>query len=191
VGRPVAPGQSVPGGTEVAVVTNLEKRARLFAIRWHDSIGQVRKYTYEPYWKHPVAVAELVKTVPHTPEMVSAAFCHDVIEDTPCTEAELRAELGGAVGDLVMWLTDISKPSDGNREVRKRIDRAHTAAAPREAKTVKLADLIDNSRSIIALDPDFAKVYLREKRLLLDEALGDGDPLLWAMADDIVRKATS
>jgi (p)ppGpp synthase/HD superfamily hydrolase len=170
-------------------MSNLEKRARLFAIRWHDSIGQVRKYSGEPYWKHPEAVAALVQTVPHTPEMVAAAYMHDVIEDTPCTEAEMREAFGHGVTDLVMWLTDVSRPADGNREVRKQIDRAHTAAAPREAKTVKLADLIDNSRSIIARDPDFAKIYLREKRLLLDDALRDGDPILWARADQITRDA--
>jgi guanosine-3',5'-bis(diphosphate) 3'-pyrophosphohydrolase len=170
-------------------MSNLEKRARLFAIRWHNSIGQVRKYTNEPYCKHPEAVAALVRTVPHTSAMVAAAFCHDVLEDTPCTEAQLRAELGDAVADLVMWLTDISKPEDGNREIRKRIDREHTAAAPREAKTVKLADLIDNSRSIVKYDPDFARTFLTEMRLLLDEALAEGDPALWAMADEIVRNA--
>lgn len=168
-------------------MSNLEKRARLWAIRWHGD--QVRKYTGEPYWRHPEAVAALVKTVPHTPEMVAAAYMHDVIEDTPCTEAEMRAEFGDAVTDLVMWLTDVSKPTDGNREARKAIDRAHSTAAPREAKTVKLADLIDNSRSIIARDPDFAVTYLREKRLLLDEALRDGDSTLWQMADEITRSA--
>lgn len=168
-------------------MSNLEKRARLFAIRWHDSIGQVRKYSGEPYWKHPEAVAALVQTVPHTSEMIAAAMLHDVIEDTPCTEIDVRFEFGDAVADLVMWLTDVSKPSDGNRETRKAIDRAHTAAAPREAKTIKLADLIDNSRSIVERDKDFAKIYLREKRLLLDYALKDGDPYLWAMADEIVR----
>lgn len=54
---------------------------------------------------------------------------------------------------------------------------------------MKLADLIDNSRSILARDPDFAKVYIHEKRLLLDEALRDGDPTLWAQADQITRDA--
>jgi (p)ppGpp synthase/HD superfamily hydrolase len=169
-------------------MSNLEKRARLWAIRWHGD--QVRKYTGEPYWHHPEAVAALVKTVPHTPEMIAAAYMHDVIEDTPCTETEMRQEFGDAVTDLVMWLTDASKPTDGNRKARKVIDRAHTAAAPPEAKTVKLADLIDNSKSILTRDPDFARVYLREKRLLLDEALKEGDSTLWRMADEITRQAS-
>jgi guanosine-3',5'-bis(diphosphate) 3'-pyrophosphohydrolase len=170
-------------------MSNLEKRARLWAIRWHDSIGQVRKYTGEPYWKHPEAVAALVQTVPHTSEMIAAAYMHDVVEDTPCTLEAIAQEFGNDVATLVGWLTDVSRPADGNREMRKRIDREHTTAAPREAKTIKLADLIDNSRSIIARDPDFARVYLKEKRLLLDFALADGDPTLWAIADEIIRRA--
>lgn len=166
---------------------NLEKCARIWAIRWHGD--QIRKYTGEPYWHHPQAVAALVKTVAHSPEMVAAAYMHDVLEDTACTEAEMRGEFGDGVTDLVMRLTDASRPTDGNRAVRKAIDRAHTKASPTEAKTVKLADLIDNSRSILKYDPDFARVYLREKRALLDDALLNGNQTLWQQADAIVRAA--
>jgi (p)ppGpp synthase/HD superfamily hydrolase len=170
-------------------MSNLEKRAKIFAMRAHDSIGQVRKYSGEPYWHHPVAVAELVKSVPHTSEMVAAALLHDTVEDVPDITSEMiYDEFGPIVGQYVGWLTDVSTPGDGNREVRKRIDRQHTKDAPREVKTVKLADLIDNSKSILARDPDFAKVYLGEKRLLLDDALRDGDATLWTMADRIVRE---
>jgi (p)ppGpp synthase/HD superfamily hydrolase len=166
-------------------MSNLEKRARIFAIKWHGT--QARKYTGEMYWKHPMAVAELVKSVPHTDEMIAAAWLHDVVEDTACTPEEIDLEFGNLVSSYVFWLTDVSRPEHGNRQARKTIDRAHTAAAPREAKTVKLADLIDNSKSIMQYDPDFAKIYLREKRLLLDEALKDGDASLWTMADEIVK----
>ena len=69
-------------------MSNLEKRAEIWAKRWH--AGQVRKYTGEPYWTHPIAVAHLVKSVPHTPEMVAAALMHDILEDTKATEAEMR-----------------------------------------------------------------------------------------------------
>jgi hypothetical protein len=54
---------------------------------------------------------------------------------------------------------------------------SHLAGASPRAKTIKLADLIDNSRSIVERDPDFAKVYLAEKRELL-AVLTDGDETL-------------
>lgn len=161
-----------------------EERAKLFATLAHD--GQARKYTGEPYITHPAAVVALVKTVPHTLEMVCAAWLHDVAEDCGVPLEQISSSFGPEVAGLVEQLTDVSKPSDGNRAKRKEIDLQHTAAASPEAKTIKLADLIDNSRSIIERDPEFAKVYLKEKRALLDYALMQGDCVLWLQADGIV-----
>lgn len=80
-------------------------------------------------------------------------------------------------------LTYVRQPSDGNRAARKAIDRAHTAQESAEVKTIKLANLIDNSHCIVARDPDFAKVYLAEKAALLEVlGEGEGDPTLFAMA---------
>jgi len=167
----------------------MEDRAKAFAARHHQAVGQTRKYTGEPYINHPAAVVELVRSVPHTAEMIAAAWLHDTVEDTNATLDEVRTEFGAAVAELVEMLTDVSQPGDGNRARRKAIDREHTAKASPHAKTVKLADLIDNSRSIIERDPEFAKVYLEEKRLLL-EVLKEGEPTLWAKANDIVTANT-
>lgn len=170
-------------------MNNIEQKAKTYAKWYHQ--GQYRKYTNNsiPYYLHPGAVARLVKTVPHTPEMVAAAWMHDLLEDTDATYEEIWNEFGQTVASYVMWLTDQAKPSDGNRAARKKINRDHIAKAPAEAKTVKLADLIDNSYDILAHDKDFAKVYIPEKRLLLDEALKEGDQTLWGKADSIVKEA--
>ena len=159
----------------------LETRALAFAKAAHESIDQRRKYTGEPYIVHPMAVAEIVRSVPHTPEMLAAAYLHDVVEDTPVTLEAVVAEFGPVVGELVDWLTDVSKPEDGNRQVRKATDRQHMARATAEAKAIKLADLIDNTVTIKARDPQFWQVYRREKLALL-EVLRDGDRTLWKKA---------
>ena len=161
------------------------ERARVFATAAHAAVGQKRKYTFEPYIVHPTEVASIVATVPHTNEMLAAAYLHDTEEDTCVTNEDIAREFGAEVAELVGWLTDVSKPEDGNRAVRKAIDREHTAQAPAEAQTVKLADLIANSRSIMAHDPAFAKTYLEEKRMLL-EVLTRGDATLMAQARQIV-----
>jgi guanosine-3',5'-bis(diphosphate) 3'-pyrophosphohydrolase len=161
------------------------ERARVFATAAHAAVKQVRKYTFEPYIVHPAEVASIVATVPHTDEMLAAAWLHDTIEDTGVTIVDITCEFGHDVASLVGWLTDISRPQDGNRAVRKAIDRDHTACAPAEAHTVKLADLIANSRSIMAHDPAFSRVYLEEKRMLL-EVLSRGDATLMAEARRIV-----
>jgi len=160
---------------------NIIDKARAFAIAAHSATGQVRKYTNDPYWTHPQEVASIVSSVPHTEEMIAAAWLHDVVEDTKVTIETIRLEFGDTIADLVSWLTDTSRPEDGNRAARKAIDRAHTAQSPAEAQTVKLADIIDNCQSISKYDPDFAKVYLREKRLLL-EVIDKGDSSLLEIA---------
>ena len=161
------------------------EKARVFATAAHASAAQLRKYTNEPYIVHPRDVARIVGTVPHSYEMLAAAWLHDVVEDTGVTIEIIKAEFGADVADLVGWLTDVSRPEQGNRATRKAIDRAHTAMAPAEAQTIKLADLISNCTSIREHDADFAKVYFEEKRLLL-EVLTKGDRELLAKAKAIV-----
>jgi (p)ppGpp synthase/HD superfamily hydrolase len=144
------------------------EKARIFATAAHAAVAQLRKYTNEPYIVHPTEVVGIVKTVPHTPAMLAAAYLHDVVEDTGVTLETVRAEFGDEVADLVGWLTDVSRPDHGNRAARKAVDRAHTASAPASAQTVKVADIISNTRSIMEHDEKFAVTYLAEKRLLLD-----------------------
>lgn len=167
---------------------SIEAAARDFATHYHGIIDQRRKYTNDPYIVHPAAVVEIVRAVSHTPEMIAAAWLHDVVEDTPATLDEVRLTFGRHIASLVEMLTNASRPEDGNRATRKAIDRAHLAAASPEAKTVKLADLIDNTSSIVAHDPKFARIYLVEKAQLLS-VLRDGDPVLWFRADAIMAEA--
>ena len=157
------------------------ERARVFATAAHAAVAQLRKYTFEPYIVHPAEVVRIVSTVEHTDEMLAAAWLHDVVEDTGVTIETIRSEFGEGVAELVGWLTDVSRPEQGNRATRKAIDRAHSAAAPAAAQTVKLADLISNTKSIVDHAPGFAKTYLEEKRLLL-EVMTKGDAVLMAEA---------
>ena len=160
-------------------------KTELFAIRAHGD--QKRKYTNEPYINHPMAVATLVDFIADGDEdMICAAILHDVLEDTDVGEGELRKRFGDAITDLVVGLTDVSKPEDGNRADRKAMDRLHTINSPAKVQTIKLADLIDNSRSIVKHDPGFAKVYMAEKRTLID-GMRKGDRTLWLWANAIVE----
>lgn len=164
----------------------LIEKARVFATAAHAAVGQKRKYTGEDYIVHPKEVAEIVAGVPGaTDTMVAAAYLHDVVEDTSVTLETIKIEFGEEVATLVEWLTDVSKPEDGNRAARRAIDRAHTAGAPPEAQTIKLADLLSNCSSIKMYDPEFAKVYLDEKRQLM-QVLHKGDKTLYDQVKKIV-----
>ncbi len=72
-------------------------RARTFATQAHRRINQLRKYTKQPYEVHLKSVAEIVQRVSDTPEMIAAAWLHDVVEDTPVTLDDVERTLGSPV----------------------------------------------------------------------------------------------
>lgn len=152
---------------------------------------QKRKYTNEPYFNHCEQVAKLILTyVPVVDTghelMVAAAYLHDCVEDQEVTPELLISLFSEDLCKMVLEVTDVSKPSDGNREKRKEIDRMHLAKASKYGKTIKLADLVSNTSSIMQHDPEFAVTYLREKRLLMPY-LTEGDPTLYKMAMEYVQ----
>lgn len=159
------------------------KKAIQFATKAHE--GQVRKYTGEPYIVHPLEVVEIVKTVEHTEEMLMAAVLHDTVEDTDTTIQDIDREFGPVVAQLVSELTDVSKPEDGNRATRKGIDRDHLSQASAQGQTIKIADLISNTGSITEHDPKFAKIYMKEKALLL-QVLDKADKILLKKAQKVL-----
>ncbi len=169
------------------LMSELILRAKAFAFNAHNSIDQKRKYTGEPYTVHLESVAQLVASVVDDELMIAAAYLHDTVEDTAVTIADITIDFGSEVAYLVFHLSDISKPEDGSRAIRKAIDRKHNAKGDARVHTIKLADLIDNSDSIVEHDKKFAEVYMEEKRLLL-EVLEDGHPTLFNRAKNIIKR---
>lgn len=156
--------------------------ALIFACSAHASIGQTRKYTGEPYIVHPIDVMMIVREHGGTEAMQCAALLHDVAEDTPVTLSEIYTTFGSEIRDLVGWLTD---NETGNRAERKAASCERLSRAPAEAQTIKLADLISNTRTIVARDPKFADVYLKEKATLLN-VMTKGSRALRSMAWDMI-----
>ena len=134
--------------------------------------GQKRR-SGEDYITHPVSVACIAAKFHLDAASIQAALLHDVVEDTATTIEQIADQFGTKVAELVFFLTDISKPEDGNRAFRKQLDAEHNATGPAEAQTIKVADLIHNSSDIAAHDPRFWKTYKTEKLQtlnLLDKA---------------------
>ena len=165
---------------------SLEEQARRFATEAHAGAGQRRKYTDEPYIVHPAAVVELVRSVTHDDAMLAAAWLHDTVEDTSATQGDIEAQFGARVASLVEMLTDSTPTAAKNRAARKLAHFRHTASASPEAQTIKLADIIDNTRAIVRFDPDFARVYLVEKQIQI-ALLKEGDAQLWQQASTSIE----
>ncbi|MEM6052059.1 HD domain-containing protein [Erwinia sp. P7711] len=164
----------------------LEEQARHYATKVHAEAGQRRKYTDEPYIVHPAAVVELVRSVTDNEVMLAAAWLHDTVEDTASTLNDITSHFGAEVAALVEMLTDSHPAEARNRAARKVAHFRHSALASPDAQTIKLADIIDNTRSIIPFDPHFARVYLVEKRIQI-ALLTEGNRELWQQASVIIE----
>jgi len=150
--------------------------AKLFSKVAHQAIGQKRKYTGEEYWNHPYRVMLKVAEVTGDEDALIVALLHDTVEDTHITFGDISEVFGSRVVLGVAALTDTPFVEGGpNRAARKALDRDRLASAEGWIQTVKVADMIDNTKTIVEHDPNFAKVYLEEKRLLLD-VLTQADP---------------
>lgn len=159
--------------------------AMMFARRAH--ANQVRKYTGNPYTDHLAEVAGIVAAVGLGPIAIATAWLHDCIEDQGIKELEIETLFGADVVTGVLFLSDME--TEGNRAARKAAARDRLSRAPGWVQTIKVADLISNTSSIVKHDPEFAKVYLEEKRLLLD-VLTQADARLVRLAREQIGVAT-
>jgi (p)ppGpp synthase/HD superfamily hydrolase len=150
------------------VFVDIVEKARVFASAAHKAIGHKRKYTGACYTVLLEEVARLVDAAGGTPSMVAAAWLHDVVEDTQILQTDIEVHFASDVAELGAWLTDVSRPEDGNRKLRKAKDRAHLAQAPVEAQIIKVCDLISNAQDICKHDRNFGRVFVHEKIALLE-----------------------
>jgi (p)ppGpp synthase/HD superfamily hydrolase len=143
-------------------------KAREFAREAHKA--QHRRYTGGPYFEHLEEVATIVAGARIGMDFaaVAAAWLHDVIEDQGVSPQLLQREFGSTVADLVVALTDTPAVAGINRAQRKAADRERLSKASMAAQSIKCADLISNTSTIVKYDPGFAKVYLPEKRAILE-----------------------
>jgi len=113
-------------------------------------IGQIRK-SGEPYITHPVAVAQVLAELGLDVETLIAAILHDTIEDTPLTQAEITAEFGESVAELVDGVTKLDKLHFRDRqEAAAESFRKMLLAMSRDLRVImiKLADRLHNMRTL-------------------------------------------
>lgn len=155
--------------------------------------GQKRKYTDEDYYLHCLSVMGLIEdnTNHPPPYAMAAAIMHDCIEDATDPQAvayAMRRMFPSMVFKVVAELTDTPAAPGLNRAARKAMDRERLAKASYWAQSIKCADMIDNTKTIVDHDQKFAVKYLEEKALML-EGLNDCSPKLKRMAQDSLVEA--
>jgi (p)ppGpp synthase/HD superfamily hydrolase len=168
---------------------------RDFADRAHGE--QLRKYSPDRYIVHPIRVMRLCKTVTNDLPTLACALLHDVLEDTKLTDQDIYNFLQPLLGNtaagktiaLVVELTDVYIKSNYpglNRRERKASEARRMKSVSAQAQTVKYADILDNCLEIVRHDNDFAPVFLKECRQLL-EVMEKGNASLRSAAIKVVE----
>jgi len=118
-----------------------------FAVRFH---GDQKRPTGAPYVEHLLEALEvLVLGAGVTDQdVLCAAVLHDVVEDTPCTIADVRAAFGDRVADMVGWVTKPEAEDGADKKAVKEAYLKRLADAPDDAILVKLADRASNVQTL-------------------------------------------
>lgn len=175
-----------------------DRQEALFEFVKEQHGDQLRKYNDIPYWHHLLSVAKLTRH--YLDEGTEIALCHDPLEDTTCTDERLFKELvrvdysqseAGVITEGVIELTDVfikENYPELNRRERKKREAERLGNISPLSQSVKYADLIDNTSSIVSDDPQFARVYVREGIQILDH-MREGNVHLLMECSFTIKKA--
>jgi guanosine-3',5'-bis(diphosphate) 3'-pyrophosphohydrolase len=119
----------------------------------------------EPYFFHPLAVAESIAEWRLDAVSVACAILHDTVEDTLITLEEVRRQFGEEVGDIVDGLTKMSKLSFTDRTLLNAENvRKLLVAMGKDVRVllVKLADRLHNMRTLASMREEKRRRIARE-----------------------------
>lgn len=126
----------------------LIQKAYLFSKSSH---GNQARHSGEPYFSHPLAVAEILIDLKLDQASIATALLHDVVEDTEVTKEEIEKNFGEEISNLVDGVTKLGKiNSIPSSERAAENFRKLTLAMSEDIRVliVKLADRLHNMRTL-------------------------------------------
>lgn len=124
-------------------MTNILQNAIDLAYKYHKD--QTRKGDDGAYLPHPIMVAIILAKNGFSVEIIAAGFCHDLLEDTSCSEKEILDACGRYVLEIVKAVSndpELEDKKDWEKKKEKYIESAKNG--PDGAKAVCCADKIHN-----------------------------------------------
>ncbi|HVY02894.1 MAG TPA: bifunctional (p)ppGpp synthetase/guanosine-3',5'-bis(diphosphate) 3'-pyrophosphohydrolase [Caulobacterales bacterium] len=149
----------------------LINRAYVFATAMH---GSQKRLSGDPYFAHPIEVAGILTEYRLDTATIVAGLLHDTIEDTAATHAQIEAQFGPAITELVEGVTKLSLlelSPDQNKQAANLQKFLLALAKDVRVLLVKLADRLHNMRTLHFI-PEEAK-----RRRIAQETLDIYAPL--------------
>ncbi len=140
----------------------LLKKAYEFSKKAHEN---QKRASGEEYFIHPCTVAGILMELGLDAATVAAAFLHDVIEDTPVSEGDIKKEFGEEVLELVVGVTKLEKIRFHSKEEEQAENfRKIFVAMAKDIRVIiiKLADRLHNMRSLNFLSIERQQRMARE-----------------------------
>lgn len=130
--------------TDVALI----QKAYILAKNSH---GNQKRHSGDPYFAHPVAVAEIVISLKLDDQSIATALLHDVVEDTEVSLHEIQEQFGSEIASLVDGITKLGKIEvlPANERLAENF-RKLTMAMSQDIRVllIKLADRLHNMRTL-------------------------------------------
>ncbi len=143
-----------------------EKARIMKAVEWaNQKHGEQKRASGEPYFIHPLKVAEFLIDFGMDHETIIAALLHDVLEDTGTSESEMKKEFGRNVVALVDGVTKISIVKAKSKSIQAtETMRKMLIAMTKDIRVIiiKLADKLHNMQTLQYLPENKRKRIAKE-----------------------------
>lgn len=126
-----------------------------------------KRLSGDPYFSHPIAVAQLLAGMGADSDTIIAALLHDTVEDTPLTLREIEDQFGSDVRLLIEGVTKLTEDelnAQPTRDEQVETLRKIFTLMQNDVRimVIKLADRLHNIQTVAHLPDARRTVYARE-----------------------------